>query len=75
MNLTKTCLAVLVGFVLGAYFYHPFTVRAAQITKAPVLVLPVGGSQGGAPLPSDVQVVGFSCVNEGQKSQCYLAVR
>lgn len=73
MNILKMCIAVLVGFVLGAWFHRPFVVKA-QSNRAPVLVLPVG-TQGGAPLPADVQVVGFSCASAGEKSQCYLAVR
>jgi hypothetical protein len=75
MNILKMGGAVLVGFVLGSCFYHPFAVKAQSTTgRAPVLVVSVS-PDGGTPLPADVQVVGFSCVGGGQKAQCYLAVR
>ncbi len=70
MNILKLCVAVVVGFILGACFYHPLAVKA-QADRAPVIVVEVGPGNG-APLPTDARVVGFSCIGNGK---CYMAVQ
>jgi hypothetical protein len=67
MNFLKTCLAALVGFLLGAAMYHPQPARAAgnvYVKQVPVGVYnPIQGSN----------VVGFSCTGSGVNTACYIA--
>ncbi len=67
MNFLKTCVAVLLGFVLGAAFYHPNTAKAAgnvYVQQAPVGTYnPIRGTA----------VVGFSCTGSGMSAACYIA--
>lgn len=68
MNTAKICLAVVVGFGLGAFVYRPLAVRAQG--RNPVIVMTISPQSGGTVIPPDARVVGFSCVSSGQ---CYLA--
>jgi hypothetical protein len=67
MSFLKTCLAVLLGFVLGAALFRPNPAKAAgnvYVQQAPVGVYnPIRGSN----------VVGFSCTGSGLSSACYIA--
>lgn len=67
MNFVKTCLAVLVGFLLGAALYHPRPAKAAgnvYVKQVPVGEYnPIQGSN----------VVGFSCTGSGGNIACYVA--
>ena len=77
MNLLKTCLAVLAGYLLGAAL-HPASLKAQYGSSDPKVMVqevkylhPTGQaiitSQGS-------QVIGFSCTrNEDGESQCYIA--
>lgn len=67
MSFLKTCVAVLLGFVLGAALYRPNSAKAAgnvYVQQVPVGVYnPIRGSN----------VVGFSCVGSGMSTACYIA--
>lgn len=67
MNFLKTCLAVLLGFLLGAALYRPNSTKAASnvyIQQVPVGVYnPIRGTN----------VVGFSCAGSGGSTACYIA--
>jgi hypothetical protein len=67
MNFLRTCLAVLLGVVLGAALYRPNTAKAAgnvYVQQAPVGVYnPIRGTN----------VVGFSCTGQGMSAACYIA--
>jgi hypothetical protein len=69
----KSLLAVLVGFVLGAWMFHAPTVKAqyggatVTVQQVPVLGLRSTLNTGGS------QVVGFSCVQTDRETECYVA--
>jgi hypothetical protein len=67
MNILKTFLAVLLGFVLGAFLSRPKAARAAgnvYVKQVPVGVYnPIQGSN----------VVGFSCTGSGGSAECFIA--
>jgi hypothetical protein len=67
MNFLRTCLAVLLGVVLGAALYRPNTAKAAgnvYVQQAPVGAYnPIRGTN----------VVGFSCTGQGMSAACYIA--
>ena len=67
MNLLRTCLAVLLGLLLGAALYRPKTAKAAgnvYVQQAPVGAYnPIRGTN----------VVGFSCTGQGMSAACYIA--
>lgn len=67
MNFVKTCLAVLLGFLLGAALYRPRPAKAAgnvYIQQTAVGVYnPIRGST----------VVGFSCTGSGVSAACFIA--
>jgi hypothetical protein len=67
MNLVKTCLAVLLGFLLGAVLYGAKPAKAAgnvYVQQVPVGVYnPIRG----------LTVVGFSCTGSGNSAACYIA--
>ena len=65
MNFVKICLAVLAGFVLGATFYRPQTVKATN----GINVKSVKEGYNGYILGS--QVVGFACTQD----TCYIATQ
>jgi hypothetical protein len=65
VNFLKICLAVLAGFVLGATFYHPQTVRAT----GGINIKSVKEGYNGYILGS--QVVGFACTQD----TCYVATQ
>lgn len=76
MNILKMCGAVLVGFVLGAYFYHPITAKAAS-GSGTIYVRNV--SNGGAytdAILANREIIGFSCTAGGPMgSECFVAAR
>ena len=67
MNFLRTCLAVLLGCVLGAALSRPNTAKAAgnvYVQQVPVGVYnPIRGSN----------VVGFSCTGSGGNAACFIA--
>jgi hypothetical protein len=67
MNLLRTCLAVVLGALLGAALYRPSTAKAAgnvYVQQVPVGVYnPIRGTT----------VVGFSCAGSGAAAACYIA--
>ena len=67
MSFLKTCLAVLLGFVLGAALFRPNPAKAAgnvYVKQIPVGVYnPIQGSS----------VVGFSCTGSGGNAECFIA--
>jgi len=67
MNLMKTCLAVLLGFLLGAMLDRPQPAKAAgnvYVQQGTVGVYnPIRGTT----------VVGFSCTGSGGNAACYIA--
>jgi len=67
VSFLKTCLAVLIGFLLGAAVYRASPAKAAgnvYIQQVPVGVYnPIRGSS----------VVGFSCTGSGTSAACYIA--
>jgi ABC-type methionine transport system permease subunit len=67
MSFLKTCLAVLLGFLLGAALYRPQSAKAAgnvYVQQVAVGVYnPVRGTN----------VVGFSCAGSGNSAACYIA--
>ena len=67
MSFVKTCLAVLLGFVLGVALDRPNATKAAgnvYIQQVPVGVYnPIRGSS----------VVGFSCAGSAAATACYIA--
>jgi hypothetical protein len=67
VNFLKTCLAVVLGFLLGATLYRASPAKAAgnvYIQQVPFGVYnPIRGSS----------VVGFSCTGSGMGAACYLA--
>jgi hypothetical protein len=67
MNFLKTCLAVFLGFVLGAALYRPHSAKAAS--NVYVQQVPVGMDN---PIRG-ANVVGFSCTGSGVNAACYIA--
>lgn len=67
MKLLQTCLAVLLGFLIGVAIYHPKTAKAAgnvYVQQVSVGVYnPIRG----------ISVVGFSCAGSGGSAACYIA--
>ena len=67
MSFFKTCVAVLLGFLLGAVLYRPGTAKAAgnvYVQQVPVGTYnPIRGTS----------VVGFSCTGTGPSAACYIA--
>jgi len=76
MNLAKTCLAVVVGFLLGAFVYHPVTAKASSPGSGTIYVRKVveGGSYTD-PMLANREIVGFSCTGGSFGSQCFVAAR
>lgn len=65
MSFLRTCVAILAGFVLGAMFYHPQTMKAVDgVTVKEVKPGYNGYLQGS-------QVVGFACSHD----TCYIATQ
>jgi hypothetical protein len=67
MIFLKTCLAVLLGFVLGAVLYRPKPARAAGNVYVQQISTGVESPIRGA------NVIGFSCTGSGANSACYIA--
>jgi hypothetical protein len=67
MRFLQTCLAVLLGFLVGAALYRPKPAKAAgnvYVQQVSVGVYnPIRGSN----------VVGFSCAGAGGLTACYIA--
>jgi hypothetical protein len=65
MNFLKTCLAVLLGFVLGVALYRPQSAKAA-LSNVTLIELKKGNStiQVG-------EIIGFACTSDA----CYIASR
>ena len=67
MNFLKTCLAVMLGLLLGVSLYRPNQAKAAgnvYVQQVPVGVYnPIRGTT----------VVGFSCTGSGNNAACYIA--
>ncbi|HMD16222.1 MAG TPA: hypothetical protein VKH18_06100 [Terriglobales bacterium] len=64
MNFLRTCLAVLLGFILGALLYHPQVKASTSITVTAV-------KAGYSPYVPGDTVVGFACTAD----TCYIATR
>jgi hypothetical protein len=79
MNLVRTCLVVLVGFVVGAMLYHPQPTKANDSGAVSVKRLKMGrGSEGNISTTVGIygsNVVGFSCTGTGDDVQCFIASR
>jgi hypothetical protein len=69
MDLLKTCLAVLLGFVLGAALYRPTPAKAAGNVYVQQISTGVESPIRGA------SVIGFSCTGSGANSACYIATQ
>lgn len=76
MNTVKLSLAVVVGFVLGAYFNHPVTAKAAS-GSGTIYVRNVGnGASYTDPILANREIIGFSCTAGGPMgSECFVAAR
>lgn len=70
MNALKIGMAVLVGFVLGAYLAHPVTAKASSNGSTIYLRRVTEGTYTD-PNFANREIVGFSCSN----GECYVAVR
>ena len=69
----KICIAALVGFVLGALLFRTPSSAQAQ-GRASVTVQQLLSPQGVTHIPVDgSQIVGFSCVPEDGRTDCYVA--
>ena len=75
MNAVKLCLAVIVGFVLGAYFYHPVSARAAATGSGTIFVRKVTVGTYTDSAIVNREVVGFSCTSRVMEGDCYVALR
>ena len=75
MNIAKLSMAVLIGFILGAFVYHPISVKAAG--GGLIYVKKVSEGQNLDPMATNREVVGFSCVaaRPGELDACYVAAR
>lgn len=69
MNFAKTCVAVLVGVLIGAELHHLQPVHAAG---SPVYVKQTHMGANYDPLLEGRNVVGFSCTPDGS---CYIAAQ
>lgn len=65
MDFLKVCLAVFAGFLLGATFYHPQTVKAVDGVNIKEVKAGYNGYLQGS------QVVGFACTHD----TCYIATQ
>ncbi|MGA3210882.1 MAG: hypothetical protein ABSD20_06205 [Terriglobales bacterium] len=68
MNLLKLCIAVAIGFLLGAFLGRPAPIKAQEIAVQPGSVK-VTQVNPGSSITVTGQVVGFSCNQTG----CFLA--
>lgn len=76
MNLVKTGLAVLAGFVLGAYLYHPITAKAASGSGTIIVRNVANGGAYTDPMLANREIIGFSCTAGGPTgSECFVAAR
>lgn len=73
MNTLKICVAVLVGFILGAFIYRHSAVKASG--SGVIYVKRVVEGQNPDPMVANREIVGFSCSNGAMGAECYLAVR
>ncbi len=73
MNTVKICIAVAVGFVLGAFVYRPAVVKASGSGVIYVRQMNVGTNPD--PMIANREIVGFSCTNGAMGAECYMAVR
>ncbi len=65
MNFLRTCLAVLLGFLLGVLLYHPHRAQAANsITITAV-------KPGNSPYVPGDTIIGFACTQD----TCYIATK
>jgi hypothetical protein len=79
----KICLAVLVGFVLGAWLFHTVEVKAhpKEAGLAHVLIVAVGMLDAKSPLPQNLpgaRIAGISCIAKPTQkfpdaAVCYVA--
>ena len=76
MRILKTGLALVLGFVLGAWLFHTPTSRAAGGGSVYITAVPIIDKTVRASVPDSDNVVGFSCVTSGGRSdQCYVLTR
>ena len=73
MNIVKMCVAVLVGFILGAFVYHPITVKASG--SGVIYMKRMTEGQNPDPMVANRDIVGFSCTGGAMGTECFLAVR
>jgi hypothetical protein len=71
MNNLKICLGALVGLVLGT-FIHPMATNA-QTNNVHVNVVAATKTYDNVLRGSEV--IGFSCVHDGETTTCYVATR
>jgi hypothetical protein len=69
-NVTKTLIAVIVGFALA---YAVLPSQPARASGGFVYVTRANMSGGATPPSMGSQIIGFSCVNTDQGAQCYIA--
>ncbi|HXX43662.1 MAG TPA: hypothetical protein VEJ38_02965 [Candidatus Acidoferrales bacterium] len=75
MRILKTGIALVLGFVLGAWLFRTPTSKAAG-GSVYVTAVPMVDKTVRAPVPDSDNVVGFSCVSSAGKSdQCYVLTR
>ncbi len=67
MRFLRTCLAVLLGLLLGAVLFRPNTAKAAGNVYVQSVDIGALSSIRGT------TVVGFSCVGTGMSAACYIA--
>ncbi len=74
MGVVKICAAVVVGFALGAWFYHPITAKAASGSGTVYVIKATEGAVTN-PIIANREIIGFSCTEGAMGGECYLAVR
>jgi hypothetical protein len=68
-NFLKTCLAVLLGFMLGAAIYHPKTTKASGVPR--IWHVQVSGDSAAVPGSALGQMVALSCSG----ADCYVLMQ
>jgi len=75
MRYLKAGLALVLGFVVGAWLFHTPTSKAAG-GYVYVTAVPIVDNTVHAPVPDSDNVVGFSCVkSSGGSDVCYVLTR
>jgi hypothetical protein len=66
------CLAMLIGFVLGAGFHTVKAQGPLQVYTQKTVQRSYGSGVGAPDSVNGTQIVGFSCVSHGSDADCYV---